>query len=99
MRIETSPAHCLRSRVAEDPGRAPQVRWKRVGVPASRAASSAWKTHRPSIARWNLALGFPCAVTALPVGPDRQGQPNAPGLNALDLVGSRVVSLGIAHPE
>ncbi len=33
------------------------------------AASSAWNTQRPSIARLNLALGCPCAVKALPVGP------------------------------
>ena len=35
-----------------------------------RAASSAWNTQRPSIARLNRVLGDPCAVTALPVGPD-----------------------------
>src|SRR4029079_17474858 len=45
--------------------------------PISRAANSAWNTQRPSIARVNLVRGFPCAVTALPVGPDGDAQPNA----------------------
>ena len=40
-----------------------------VRLPISRAASSAWKIQPPSIARLNLVRGFPCAGTALPVGP------------------------------
>jgi hypothetical protein len=34
------------------------------------AASSAWKTQRPSVARRNLASKCPCAVNGPPVGPD-----------------------------
>ena len=42
-----------------------------VRFPASRAASWAWKTQRPSIARLNLALECACAVTAPPDGAGR----------------------------
>ena len=46
----------------------------RVRLPASRAANSAWKTHRPSIARLNLVRGDPCAVNGPPGGAGRQAQ-------------------------